>query len=917
MDSLLDSPPDSPSSWASTPDSPSSQGSLPVPQYLLHLPLHEAATHDGDDKLRSVLAENPELIQDINQPSSIGATPLWIACFKGNWAGLEYLVSLGANINHDLANGFTPVFHAVFWLSLVDGGEAVARLAALGADLGITFFDAPRWYTRQYLGANYPGRADQDGALVPQGCKPLEMVFRLLSTKKPDPDCPDWKPWAVEELSDSFIELVSSVMQPCTPQLATWTRGDFIALSLFERHSGPVCSTLLHWPKKDNETPFAKDEAGSPRSPGYRHQVLKTLFRLGANPLVEDNWGNNLLQLALAEWDFESFRAIAKHHPDAAKVLGGENKGLAVEWFMGMFIENTAEAKQDTMAMSDHKHCQCHKPLCQECFGSGEVVSPSELVEAAVYLARRHSSYMPFPSTVDFERVRLAVIPSPGWQRFCVEGLKAFFCAGLTTPWELACDPLLGHLMRAALQQCSSSQLFRMEELPDFIMGLRLPEGFFAKRIMGKTLFNTAMDARFMNLVLMKRYHYTSREEEEERIAEGKVNMLPFEMLEKGADPTSLEHVDCGAMPVVKLTLGLIGGGEEIEGSLITRQIRKLLSAVVEHGAVVHAEEPQPGTPEAELGWEAFNPIIYIIRNQPTREQEALPEQPTLSERLGDKLHSLRQAFQDHLPFPGPVDKPGDSEEEGDVPASSPEQSPRLPDTEPFVFGFSYGPRGGSGGRPYWAGYETVDVSSPIQHILQSWPLPRRHPMQAAYLREALSAPCIKVLSGLLYSGSNQNQFIDGTAPAMSWYLRKGRAESMAAYDNIVKARARGYPTESFVQCVKVLLRTSGIEPDLALKDVYGFTAVDYLRELLADEEGDRWGFFRDEFVRWFFKYGLFVKKEDGRIILGRGRIWNSEGNMVVLREAPSLGGTGMGIDVTPTHKLCPRSGLSVFHTKL
>ncbi|KAM7185182.1 Ankyrin repeat-containing domain protein, partial [Rhypophila sp. PSN 637] len=90
-------------------------------------PFHLAVGVEGTEMVSFLMERGLYSLDEVNYA---GLPPVWIAYLNQNWEAVDLLVRLGANINHDIARGFTPLAHALF----IDSYEAVKKLIAAGAD---------------------------------------------------------------------------------------------------------------------------------------------------------------------------------------------------------------------------------------------------------------------------------------------------------------------------------------------------------------------------------------------------------------------------------------------------------------------------------------------------------------------------------------------------------------------------------------------------------------------------------------------------------------------------------------------------------------------------------------------------------------------------------------------------------------
>ncbi|KAK4207397.1 ankyrin repeat-containing domain protein [Rhypophila decipiens] len=131
-------------------------------------PFHLAVGVEGTEMVNFLIERGLYSLDEVNYA---GLPPIWIAYLNKNWEAVDLLVRLGANINHDIARGFTPLAHALF----IDKYEAVKKLIAAGADKHIPFVEAPESFRF------HPWWKSCEGS--------HPIALRLLLIYGADPDC--------------------------------------------------------------------------------------------------------------------------------------------------------------------------------------------------------------------------------------------------------------------------------------------------------------------------------------------------------------------------------------------------------------------------------------------------------------------------------------------------------------------------------------------------------------------------------------------------------------------------------------------------------------------------------------------------------------------------------------------------------
>ncbi|KAK3328598.1 hypothetical protein B0T19DRAFT_476176 [Cercophora scortea] len=399
-------------------------------------PLHFATVAGSPEITRQLFEVCLLDVASINQRNYQGLPPIWLAYIHENWEAVSALQDVGSNIDHDLANGFTPLTHALMYGYFIQA----KRLLDMGARLDVTMVEAPKV---QDLIRTIPGRGrgtdepDYDARVQMendkfQGLRGLEIAccsvvcvvgclrkeqeeefYSLFSASLRESQLNDTKTHSNE---DPLPEVYAPISRFNLDQKNRGVTAPGIVTFLFPRQGH----------RYDNDSHVYESDAETHWRYSKRSKYLARLLRLGADPNATDNFGNNLVELALAQWDFDSLLVIAKYNNKAAETF-------SQHWTLGKFMSYFIDSK-----------------------------------------TRPGEQY---------------------WQVICRQGLQAFVSLGLATERSIATHPLLGRLVATLVREGFPPTSPDGEESIKYFLHLEgLPVGFVDELVDGETLLHHAFE---------------------------------------------------------------------------------------------------------------------------------------------------------------------------------------------------------------------------------------------------------------------------------------------------------------------------------------------------------------------------------------------------------------------------------------
>ncbi|KAK0609541.1 ankyrin repeat-containing domain protein [Bombardia bombarda] len=373
--------------------------------------LHTAATLPGQNGLDMIKCLLGTGLFDIAAPNSAGLPPIWLAYLNENWEAFYYLLSVGADVNHDIEEGFTLLVHAIM-LGRFDEAE---RLVKAGASLDVAFGKVPPDLSRAPWSWYYGFQPDPKRFSRMRGLRPLEIACYLAATEhfpwEYIPGSPrHQKTTAPGRKRRKVLEATRVSSTTHTMAVAEFLTSVVKSNNIDVNEPGETGVTLLTSLFEPPEYLFTYQRPWNIVYHRCHNQnralLIDTLFNLGASPLVKDRKGHDLMELALASRDFVACHAIAE---------------------------------------------RC----------STIDTAPDENSEEEV-MAR--TTFIKYMGTVD-EFMQIFTTPEdrpedcPQWQSACRAGLETFLTLKCLTRQGLAAHPLIESLLLGAYQDCDSRTL--------------------------------------------------------------------------------------------------------------------------------------------------------------------------------------------------------------------------------------------------------------------------------------------------------------------------------------------------------------------------------------------------------------------------------------------------------------------------
>ncbi|KAK3686182.1 hypothetical protein B0T22DRAFT_492962 [Podospora appendiculata] len=285
-------------------------------------PLH-FATIKGTPEITRQLFEVCGLdIAAVSQVNYEGLPPIWLAYLRGNWEAVSALQDVGANIDHDLANGFTPL------QSFPDAHDLIEAIP--GRDRVV---EEPEVSVHVRLeNEKFQGLCGLEIACCALG-SPKNMwpgqeeeFYPLFSASLPESRSTDTKTHGNE---DPLPEVYAPITCFSLDQKNRGVTAPGIVTFLFQRQG--------HRYDNDNYKLLYGSDYGHYWLNSKRSEYLARLLHLGADPTATDKFGNNLVELALAQWDFDSCLVIAQYNNKAADTFA---RHWTLDKFMSYFINS-------------------------------------------------------------------------------------------------------------------------------------------------------------------------------------------------------------------------------------------------------------------------------------------------------------------------------------------------------------------------------------------------------------------------------------------------------------------------------------------------------------------------------------------------------------------------------------------------
>ena len=271
----------------------------------------------------------------LHEPNYSGLPPIWLAVLNQNWHALSFLQKLGANIDHDLSNGFTPLTYTL----LLDDLSAAIHLIEVGARHDIPFISAPdnfplrrRRNPENIINMVRRNRSPEEVAVY-RGLCPFELYLRYLARCALACALPRGHP-------DH-----SSVMFPADKlrEFLGWVagRGEQVDINAKDDAGMSVLTSLFEvrmgrFPGPQKNHPVCLDVQSS----YTRCQNLQTIFNdFNGDRMATDPHGNTLVELCLWENDFEGCKIVMAGCQDA---VDNFSEYWTLDSFMDTFVGGLA-----------------------------------------------------------------------------------------------------------------------------------------------------------------------------------------------------------------------------------------------------------------------------------------------------------------------------------------------------------------------------------------------------------------------------------------------------------------------------------------------------------------------------------------------------------------------------------------------
>ncbi|KAM7185263.1 hypothetical protein V8F20_011890 [Naviculisporaceae sp. PSN 640] len=248
-------------------------------------------------------------LYDVDEPNYAGLPPIWLAYLNQNWETIDLLKSHGANVDHDLSRGFSPLVHALF----MNDYRSAKKLILAGAKVDTLFMEAPPSFVDTLK------RPENEYIYLHlRELTVLEILIRKVFTTPSL--CEHGYKWGRGGYVEAIEFIQELVHRGLLDANATNSEGLSLAVSVFYRRR----TKYLGYHNKPEDTRHSEHCSvdGEPSYP-WRYHILKTLLDLGADPMATDHHGNSLLQLAISEWDFETCKLICRYTPGGTQPFGG------------------------------------------------------------------------------------------------------------------------------------------------------------------------------------------------------------------------------------------------------------------------------------------------------------------------------------------------------------------------------------------------------------------------------------------------------------------------------------------------------------------------------------------------------------------------------------------------------------------
>lgn len=267
----------------------------------------------------------------LHEANYSGLPPIWLAVLNQKWAALPLLQKLGADINHDLAEGFTPLTY----LLLLDDLHGVSRLIEAKAKTDIAFVRALDNYglrgrpNPEHLRAVIRGNRSLEKLAACRGLRPLELCLRYFTRSALACAVHDDHPDHASEMFPSrqlrqFMMFVD-IQGLSVDVNAKGEAGTSTAASLFEARTSKYTG-------HQKQNPFYLRVQCS----WTRCRNLDDIINVyGGDRMATDAHGNTLVELALGENDFKACGILMAGCPEA---IAKFSEYWTLDSFMDTFV---------------------------------------------------------------------------------------------------------------------------------------------------------------------------------------------------------------------------------------------------------------------------------------------------------------------------------------------------------------------------------------------------------------------------------------------------------------------------------------------------------------------------------------------------------------------------------------------------
>lgn len=146
--------------------------------------LHQAASAGSIDLVNFVLDNNYQ--NNVQAPDHNDLSPIWHAYSRGHWDVIDNLLARGANIDDDLATGYTPLVDACFFGNFIKAMKLIDR----GADVNMTCTAHPTQLSSRRVGVMQQLECLRGHRPIDLCCLKQQAMVRPLRYQPPPPGPP-------------------------------------------------------------------------------------------------------------------------------------------------------------------------------------------------------------------------------------------------------------------------------------------------------------------------------------------------------------------------------------------------------------------------------------------------------------------------------------------------------------------------------------------------------------------------------------------------------------------------------------------------------------------------------------------------------------------------------------------------------